>query len=294
MKKSFALTGPGRVGQAVARLLVDAGYDLLALVSRDAERARQAADFVGTPQAATTDMEKAAAADIVLLAVPDDSIATVAEELSRYDLKPGTLLVHFSGFHRADILQPKPGQDVLALALHPLQTFATAEVGVQNLPGSPCSIEGTPQAVEEGERLVRALGGVSFRIGSEQKTLYHAAACVLSNNLVANARAACEIFAACGFDRQQAFELLKPLLAGTCHNLEELGPDRALTGPISRGDVHTVQAHLEALAPLPADLQQIYRVLGRKAAQIGLERGSLDGKAAEEILQLLKADKKML
>ncbi len=294
MKKSFALIGPGRVGQAVARLLIDAGYDMVALVSRDAERARKAADFVGCPNAATTDTEKAAEADIVLLAVADDFIATVAAELTRYDLKPGTLLVHFSGFHRADVLLPELEQDLLAVALHPLQTFANAEVGVRNLPGSPCSVEGTPQSIEEGKQLVHAVGGVPFRIGSEQKTLYHAAACVLSNNLVANARAACEIFAACGFDRQQAFELLKPLLAGTCNNLESLGPDRALTGPISRGDVHTVRAHLEALAPLPADLQQIYRVLGRKAAQIGHERGSLDGETVEEMLQLLKADKKML
>jgi len=294
VKKSFALIGPGRVGQAVARLLVDADYNLVALVSRDVDRARKAADFVGCPNAATTAMEKAATADIVLLAVADDFIATVAAELSRYDLKPGTLLVHFSGFHRADVLLPELERGLLAVALHPLQTFATAEAGVRNLPGSPCSVEGSPQAVEEGEQLIHAVGGVPFRIGSEQKTLYHAAACVLSNNLVANTRAACEIFAACGFDRQQAFELLKPLLAGTCNNLESLGPDRALTGPISRGDVHTVRAHLEALAPLPTELQQIYRVLGSKAAQIGLERGSLSREAAEEILPLLKADKNKL
>ncbi|PNU19862.1 DUF2520 domain-containing protein [Geothermobacter hydrogeniphilus] len=287
MKESFALIGPGRVGQAVARLLVEAGYPLLALVSRDETRARQAARFAGCPQAASTDLQRATAARLIMLAVPDDQLRPLAARLHRLGLQPGTLLIHFSGFHPADILLTDAEQQLQALAIHPLQTFADAVMGTHNLPGSPCSVEGSPKALSRGEELVEALGGIPFRLRGEQKVLYHAAACVLSNNLVANTRAACEIFAACGFEREQAFELLKPLLSGTLRSLTTLGPDLALTGPLSRGDIQTVTAHLDALAELPDDLQQIYRVLGRKAVQIGLERGSLDEKTAGTLSRLL-------
>ncbi|TYO96389.1 putative short-subunit dehydrogenase-like oxidoreductase (DUF2520 family) [Geothermobacter ehrlichii] len=287
MRQRFALIGPGRVGQTVARLLVEAGYRPAAIVSRDPERARQAARFAGRLKAAATDLKKVTDAKLILVTVPDDHLRQVAEKLHRLPLKPGTLLVHFSGYHPAAILLPDDPGELRALAIHPLQTFADAVMGVQNLPGSPCSVEGSEDALPQGEKLVRDLGGRPFRLRSEQKTLYHAAACVLSNYLVANTHAACDMLAACGFSRDEAFDLLKPLLTGTLRSLTTLGPDLALTGPIARGDVRTVTAHLDAMRPLPDELQQIYRVLGRKAVQIARQRGSISKKTATQLLKLL-------
>jgi len=290
MRQRFALIGPGRVGQAVARLLVEAGYRPAAIVSRDLQRARQAARFAGRPEAATTDLRQATGSKLILIAVPDDHLRPVAERLHRLPLKPGTLLVHFSGYHPAAVLLPDPPGTLRALAIHPLQTFADAVMGVQNLPGSPCSVEGDAKALPQGEKLVRALGAHPFRLAGEQKTLYHAAACVLSNYLVANTHAACDMFAACGFSPDEAFQLLKPLLTGTLRSLTTLGPEASLTGPIARGDIKTVQAHLDALHPLPDDLQQHYRILGRRAVQIARNRGSIDPKTARRLLRLLDGE----
>jgi len=283
----FALVGPGRVGQAVSRLLVEAGWELQALVGRDLQRSRQAARFVGCPETAYTELQRAATSPVILLATPDDSLAEVARQLRACGPAPGTLLVHFSGFHRARVLLQEGDDTLRALAIHPLQTFASPSAGVANLPGSPCSLEGDEGAMAVGEDLVRALGATPFRIRGEQKALYHAAACVLSNHLVANTRVACEILAACGVPASQTFELLMPLFEGTCRNLLDLGPEQALTGPVSRGDIETVRAHLEALESLPSGLQEAYRTLARQAARIGRERGTLSPDKARELDRLL-------
>ncbi len=287
MRRRFALIGPGRLGQAVARLLVEAGLTPVAIVSRDPERARQAARFADRPDAATTDMERVTDAKLILLTVPDDALVPVARKLHQLPLRSGTVLVHFSGYHPAEILGRDPERGIEVLALHPLQTFADSVMGVKNLPGSPISVQGSDAVLSLGIRLARALKGKPFRLEGEKKPLYHAAASVLCNHLIANTRAACEIMAACGIERDKAFELLKPLLTGTVRNLSALGPEQALTGPISRGDMQTVTAHLEAMRELPADLQRIYCTLAQKAVDIALERGSIDAQCADELRRLL-------
>lgn len=289
MKKRIVLIGPGRVGQAVARLLQEAGHDLCAIVSRDEHRALSAARFVGSPGAGTTDLARAREGELVLIALPDDHIAGMAARLHREGLlAPGAILVHFSGILPASILLDGADPSLQALAIHPLQTFADAVIGVGTIPGSPFSVEGSEERLPLAEQLVTDMGGIPFRIASERKPLYHAAACVASNYLVTLVASARQIMAACGFAEEDAFKLLSPLLRGTGKNLAALGPERALTGPIARGDVHTVASHLEAMAALPDDLQEIYRVLGRKTVEVALKKGTLDAAKGVEILELLR------
>lgn len=288
MSRRLVLIGPGRLGMAVARLLHDAGHDLRAIVSRDPERAASAARFAGVPGMGTTDLGRAREGEVVLLALPDDRIGEMAARLRREGgLTAGTVLVHFSGIHPASILLGEEGPLLHALAIHPLQTFADAVMGIRHLPGSPCSVEGEETLLPLGEALVNDIGGVPFRLDAGRKPLYHAAAAVASNYLVALTAAAGEIMAACGFGEEEAFRLLSPLLRGTGKNLAALGPRLALTGPIARGDSRTVRKHLQALAPLPTDLGEIYRVMGRKTVQLARQKGTLDGEAAERILALL-------
>jgi len=291
MSRRLVLVGPGRLGLAVARLLVDAGHDLRAVISRDAERAASAARFAGAAGAGSVDLARAREGEVVLIALPDDQIGAMAARLRREGhLAAGTILVHFSGIHPASLLLGEEGPLLHALAVHPLQSFADAVMGVRQLPGSPCSVEGEETLLPLGEALVRDIGGVPFRLDAEKKPLYHAAAAVASNYLVALTAAAGEIMAACGFGEEEAFRLLSPLLRGTGKNLAALGPRLALTGPIARGDHQTVRKHLRALAPLPGDLGEIYRVMGRKTVQLARQKGTLEPEAAEQILSLLRGE----
>lgn len=290
MSRRLALVGPGRLGQAVTRLLQLAGHDVVAVLGRDRERTRAAAAFIGCPAAATLDPAALSSAELVLLALPDDRLGAVAGELrASGHLAAGAVLVHFSGLHPAAVLlgNGEAAPTGAALAIHPLQTFADAATGVRNLPGTPCAIEGEEALHPLGRALVADLGGRPFVISAEQKPRYHAAACVASNYLVTLAATACELLGGCGFEREQALDLLLPLLRGTLDNLADQGPVAALTGPIARGDVQTVTTHLEALAPFPAATRDLYCLLGHRTLELAREKGTLTPDSEFRLRQLL-------
>jgi prephenate dehydrogenase len=130
-KKRIVLIGPGRLGQAVARLLREAGHDIRAIISRDAARALAASRFAGCRGVGTTDLSLAREGELVLIALPDDQIGEMAATLRREGhLQPGTILIHFSGIHPAAILLGEEGPPLKALSIHPLQTFADAALSL--------------------------------------------------------------------------------------------------------------------------------------------------------------------
>jgi len=287
--KRIVLIGPGRVGQAAARLLMESGYGIAAVIGRDLARARSAARFIGCPGAESTDLARARDGEIVLIALPDDRLAAMAETLrSGPFLKDGATLVHFSGLHDASILLGEERQGFTALALHPLQSLADAVIAVRSLPGSPFTIEGSPDALPLGEELVRAMDGIPHRISAEKKPLYHTAACVASNYLVTLVDIARQIMAACGFDNDEALTLLTPLLKETGKNVSTLGPEKALTGPIARGDIETVSRHLAAMSGLPPHLREIYSLMGKETVALALRKGTLSPEIAGELRKLLE------
>ncbi|NIQ93220.1 MAG: DUF2520 domain-containing protein [Desulfuromonadales bacterium] len=285
----FSLIGPGRLGQAVARRLYEAGHEIEAVIGRDLGRAAEAARFIGASGREATDLGAVGESELVLLAVPDDALADVAgcllnEKLGRTD----TVLVHFSGIHCADILLEQAGSaEAGVLSIHPLQTFADPRRGYAALPGTPCAIEGNQHLMDMAERVVEALGGIPFHLESDRKALYHAAACITSNYLVTLVATAEKLLAGCGFSGAEARRLLGPLLQTTARNVAEVGPADALTGPIARGDTQTVDKHLQALSLLAPEQGELYRLLGRLTIEVGLEKGTLSDEAAQALRKRL-------
>jgi len=287
VKKRIVLIGPGRLGQTVIRLLQEAGHEIRAIISRDAARARAAARFAGCPGKGTTDLSRVREGEVVLIALPDDHIASMALLLrQRRFLAPRSVLVHFSGLYPAAALLGEDEKGLQSLSIHPLQTFADAVLGVRLLPGSPFAVEGSEEALPLAERLVEEMGGHPFRISGAQKPLYHAAACTASNYLITLASVAGEMLKACGL-KDDIDRLMMPLISGTIRNLSALGPEAALTGPIARGDVETISKHLASLNGMPREISEIYRVMGRKTVDLALKKGSLEPQKGKEILQLL-------
>jgi predicted short-subunit dehydrogenase-like oxidoreductase (DUF2520 family) len=289
MSRRIALIGPGGIGQAATRLLREAGHEIVAVIGRNQARAKSAARFIGVPALSGTDLAAAAGAEVILLALPDDHLGPTAARLRRSGhLTPGAVLVHFSGLHPAAILLGEEGPPLGALAIHPLQTFADAVIGTRNLPGTPCAIEGADHLIPLAEELVEGLGGRPFRIASEHKALYHAAASMASNYLVTLTNAACELLAGCGYQRNEAALLLSPLLRGTLESIATLGPVTSLTGPIARGDTRTVSRHLKALAEQSAEIKELYRVLGLSTVGVALAKGTLTPAGAAQLRDLLE------
>jgi predicted short-subunit dehydrogenase-like oxidoreductase (DUF2520 family) len=291
VKPSVALIGPGRVGSVIGRALHRAGYPLCAVIGKQRQSARAACRFIGcSEQLATTDLGAAAAAGLVLLAVPDDLLAPTAHTLqARVCLAPATTLLHFSGVHPAAVMR-YPGSAMALFSLHPLLPFADREKAFARLSLAAYAGEGDAAATELAEELVAALGGTFWLLAAEHKQLYHAAACFASNYLVTLVGAAGELLATCGIPPQAAPQLLEPLLQATLENILSHGVGEGLTGPIVRGDTGTLARHLAALEQQAPELRELYCRLGEQTVALARAAGRLNQAAANEIRTLLRED----
>ncbi len=288
MKPGIALIGPGKLGCALTHLLSKAGYPIVAVIGRDRQRASEACEFIGCAgRIAGSELSSAKKAEILLLAVPDDQIPNLAQQLHDQAIpSEATTLVHFSGLHPAGIM--RAGQSATAvLSIHPLLPFADRRLAVEQLPGCPCAIEGDKEAEQLGLELVAAFDGRAFSIKSDKKALYHAAACIASNYFVTLVAAATELLHNCGIDPKEATQLLLPLLQATLANIDQLGTEQGLTGPIVRGDAGTVTAHLKALENSAPRLLPAYRLLAEQTLHLAKVSGRLTAQQAESILKAL-------
>jgi len=253
MPRTFALAGPGRAGSSLALALVGAGWRATGVTGRtpDAASTRAAVARLGCRPVPAAELGRRAA--LVVIATPDAAIPGVAAAIAP-GLEPGALVVHCSGARGLDALAPIAAArpDVEVGALHPLQTFAAPDPS--RLRGAWAAVAGPPAVAD----LAIALGLVPFVVPDVRRAAYHAAAVVASNHVVALIGQVERIAESVGVP----VEAFWPLVRTTLANIEAYGPRGALTGPVARGDVETVAAHLGALEPSERDA---YRALALAA-----------------------------
>ena len=288
-KGSVAVLGPGKVGTAVGHLLRAAGYDITAVAGRSVESCRKAVTYTGGrvfPDLA----EAASAAEYILITVSDDAIRGVCERIAEGNSLAGKVVVHTSGAGGLDLLESARRAGAHVASIHPIQSFADVQGAIENIPGSTFGVTADPEVREWAETFVRDLGGLPFFVAEEDRPLYHAAACVASNYLVALMHTAEDIYRSLGLARDDAVRAFWPLVKGTIRNIEARGTVQALTGPIARGDLGTVARHIAALkARLPVLLEP-YRTIGLLTVEIALEKGTISRERAEEIKSLLRGE----
>ncbi|MHB9099602.1 MAG: DUF2520 domain-containing protein, partial [Syntrophales bacterium] len=137
----------------------------------------------------------------------------------------------------------------------------------------------------------RELGGIPIEIPAEFKPLYHAAACMVSNYLTTLINAAEEIYLSLGLSRDEAISAFLPLIEGTLKNVETKGSVQALTGPISRGDVGTIEEHIRLFRKkLPAYLPS-YCIMGLLTVNLAMKRNTLPPERAAVIKNILEEGK---
>ncbi len=293
-KKTVAIIGAGRVGSSIGFLLRKAGYPVAAIASRTAASANRATAFIGSGKPTTDAVKAASSADIVIIATPDRAIKEICEKIAAGKaLRAGSITVHLSGAHSLDLLNAAKTAGAFRAIIHPLQSLASREQGIKNLPGSYFRIEADPEALQAARDLVKALGGIELVMpkwspDKESAALYHAGAVTVSNFFVALIDYGLKFYQTLGADRQEALKAVLPLIRGTLHNIETLGIPDALTGPIMRGDVQTVRDHLEAMQRRAPGLLGLYRALARQTVAVAREKGSITRETAEELLKLVK------
>ena len=268
-KSEVSIIGTGRLGTTLALALSGSGYTIRSLVSRGGQSARKAARLLDADvQAlAAKQLRTLVSADLFLITVTDDQIPRVADELSNVrfnaDQRERTAL-HTSGALSSEVLAPLREKGWHTGSIHPLMSVSA--VHDAHLEGAFWSVEGDRSALRLGKQIVRDLGGKSFSIRAEDKPLYHAAAVMVSGNVVALFDVALEMLGECGLDRKTARAVLLPLIASTVRSLQTKSPEESLTGTFSRGDVATVRRHLAALKN--PESRDLYRILGKRSLKL--------------------------
>jgi len=281
----LGFVGPGTVGTALARGLANAGYPIVSIFGRNAERLGRAVEGIPGTRAAESAQAVIDAADVVFLTVPDDAIRPVADALV---WKAGKAVVHCSGAASLDLLETARQQGAAVGAFHPLQTLASLEQAMRNLPGSAVAIEASDSKLEEAlDRMARALGGRPFVLHGD-KALYHASAVLACNDLVTLLDAAAGLWADLGFTKEEGLKALLPLVRGTIENLDAIGLPNALTGPVSRGDVGTIDRNIAALSEHDPKTAALYVELARRTIPIARAKGTLSETAEKRLQEYLE------
>jgi len=276
--------GAGTVGTALAITLHERGYAVIAVASRSKSSADRLASRVPECKSFEKKQAVADAAELVFITTPDDAIAQVAAELHWHR---GQSVVHCSGAHSLDILEPARKAGAQAGAFHPLQTFANVAHAIKNLPGSTFGLEAEGELLDTLKGMAQDLDGTWVKLGAGDKVLYHTAAVVACNYLVTLMKMATDLWQTFGVSTPEATRALLPLLRGTLNNLENVGLPNCLTGPIARGDLGTIKKHLEALDKSAPALLSAYRELGLQTIPVALGKGKIDPIRAKEMRQLL-------
>lgn len=280
-KSQVSIIGTGRLGTTLAVALAGSGYTIRSLVSRGGQSARKAARLLDADVQvlAAKQLRTLIDADLFLITVPDDQIPQVARELSEINADQKKVALHTSGALSSEVLAPLREKGWHTGSIHPLMSVSA--VHDAHLEGAFWSVEGDRSALRLGKEIVRDLGGKSFSIRTEDKPLYHAAAVMVSGNVVALFDVALEMLGECGLDRETARAVLLPLIASTVRSLQTKTPEESLTGTFSRGDVETVKRHLDVLKN--QDVKDLYRLLGKRS----LKLADHDKKLEREIKKVL-------
>ncbi|MFE3189196.1 Rossmann-like and DUF2520 domain-containing protein [Nocardia sp. NPDC059240] len=277
---TVGIVSAGRVGSALGAALERAGHVVFGVSAISDASLRRAATRLPDSQVLPAE-DVASRSELLILAVPDSELPGLVAGLAAANaVRPGTIVVHTSGANGVGILAPLTALGALPLAIHPAMTFTGHDEDMARL-GNACF--GITAADDIGyaiaQSLVIEMGGEPVRVSEEHRTLYHAALAHGSNHLVTLIVDAVEALRAAlsgpGLLGQQVIDdqpnglaerMLAPLASAALDNALRRGP-AALTGPVARGDVAAVAAHLAALEALNPRLAAGYRAQSLRSAE---------------------------
>lgn len=245
------------------------------------EEARWAAEFTGSSMFERIE-DVIAASDAIILSTPDGAIKKVWDTIDKKNLT-GKMICHLSGSLSSDVFSGIDTYGGYAISIHPMFAFSNKDSVYQQLDSVSFTLEGHPYAVNAWKQQLHALGNHSVVIDQAKKPKYHAAASILSNQVIAVLATGYELLTECGFSEKDARTFSAALVRDNVEHVIADGCVSALTGPIERGDVGTVQKHLQELNDTQ---KEMYRVCGSKLLELaGCKNPQTDYAALESVLK---------
>jgi predicted short-subunit dehydrogenase-like oxidoreductase (DUF2520 family) len=273
----IGIVGAGAVGTALGVALSRADWPVHAVSSRDQGRRERFRSLVKVARAFADPEALVEEVELIILAVPDDVIAPLASGLRMYS---GQAMIHTSGALGAEVLAPAMAAGTQIGSFHPLVAFAETERAVEALHGATVAIEADDQLAALLATMAEAIGASPVRLASGSKPAYHAAAVLAAGGFVAMLDAIAQLSRVAGLDEPGALAIYGPLIEGTLGNARALGIEAALTGPIARGDVGTLEAHLATLRDHAPSALDLYVAAASREIDLAERRGTLPAEAA--------------
>jgi predicted short-subunit dehydrogenase-like oxidoreductase (DUF2520 family) len=261
-----------------------AGWPVHAVSSRDPSRRERFRSLVDVTRAFVDPEPLVEEVELIILAVPDDAVAPLASTLRMYG---GQAMIHTSGALGADVLTPAMAAGTQVGSFHPLVAFADTERAVAALHGATVTIEADDQLAAMLAAMADAIGATPVRLAPGSKAAYHAAAVLAAGGFVALLDAIAELGRVAGLDEAGSLAIYGDLIEGTLGNARALGIAAALTGPITRGDLGTLGAHLDALRAHAPGALALYVAAGRREIDLAEGRGVLAAAAATAMRRAL-------
>lgn len=280
----IGIVGAGAVGTALGVALSRAGWPVHAVASRDAGRRERFRSLVKVNRAFLDPEALVEEVELIILAVPDDVIAPLASGLRMYS---GQAMIHTSGAVGAEVLAPAMAAGTQIGSFHPLVAFADTERAVAALQGATIAIEADDQLADLLARMAAVLGATPVRLAPGSKPAYHAAAVLAAGGFVALLDAIATLGRVAGLEEAEALAIYGPLIDGTLANARALGIGPSLTGPVIRGDIGTLRAHLDALRRHAPNVVDLYVAAAGREIEIAERRGALAPETATAMREVL-------
>jgi len=259
MAPTLNIVGAGHVGRALGRLFATRGvFAVQDVLTRSSGSAQAAVAFIGAGRSVDA-IEVLRPANVWMLAVSDDRIADIAQQLAASVALKDAVVFHCSGAKASTELEALRAAGARVASVHPVRSFADPAQVAAAFDGTFCGVEGDRQALALLVPAFEAIGARVVPIDASAKTVYHAASVFASNYLTTVLDAALRAYQAAGIPAEVARELARPLATETLANVFRLGPETALSGPIARGDTATVarqQAAVSAWDPAAGELYE--------------------------------------
>lgn len=288
--RTLNIIGSGRVGRACGRLWARARvFEIQDVLTRSRASAAEGVKFIGAGHA-VGHLDEMRSADVWMVATRDDAIAPSCVTLAASGkITPDDIVFHVSGATPSGDLKPVKDKGALIASVHPIKTFTDAEQAAQTFAGTFCSAEGDAEALRVLKPAFEKIGARVFDIAPELKPVYHSGGVFACNYLAALIEAALRAHEKAGIPRSASLKALEPMVRETVDAIFDKGPAKALTGPISRGDVATVKRQLAMVESWDPQVGALYRGLGLLAVALAESDRRLDARRATELRETLSS-----
>lgn len=263
----IGIIGAGKVGCSMGKYMVKQHIPVAGYYSKTYKSAKEAAAFTQT-ECFEDLTDIILASDTLWITTPDDNIREVWDCIAKYDIHD-YIICHFSGSLSSDVFSGIEKKGAHPCSIHPIYAFSNKNTSYQKLHEAYFTIEGDDFAVTQMTGLLEEAGNRVVRIQPKRKALYHSAASLVSNHVLGVIAAGIQLMEECGFEKEDAYAALTPLILNNVAAGCELGCEEALTGPIERNDIATVDRHLSVLTGTAKD---IYETVGNELVTMAKEK----------------------